>query len=71
MQFFTGILQNTQSNSKSYMLSLTECVWDFQNNALDINLHAILLSRLNLTKIKFIALVNYVRLAAEITSLPM
>ena len=32
MQLFTGIPKNTQS--KSYMLSLTECVWDFQNNAL-------------------------------------
>ena len=32
MQFFTGITRNTQP--KSYMLSLTECVWDFQNNAL-------------------------------------
>ena len=32
MQFFFGISRNTQS--KSYMLSLTECVWDFQNIAL-------------------------------------
>ena len=32
MQFFTGISRNTQS--KTYMLSLTECVWDFQNIAL-------------------------------------
>ena len=32
MQFFTRILQNTQS--KSFLLSLTECVWEFQNNAL-------------------------------------
>ena len=32
MQYFTGISRNTQS--KSYMLSLTECVWKFQNNAL-------------------------------------
>ena len=32
MQFFIGIIRNTQS--KSYMLSLTEGVWDFQNNAL-------------------------------------
>ena len=31
MQFFTGISRNTQSNS--YMSSLTECVWEFQNNA--------------------------------------
>ena len=30
--FFTGISRNSQSNS--YMLSLTECVWEFQNNAL-------------------------------------
>ena len=29
---FSGISRNTQS--KLYMLSLTECVWDFQNNAL-------------------------------------
>ena len=33
MQFFTGISTNTQS-TKIYILSLTECVWDFQNNAL-------------------------------------
>ena len=32
MQFFNGISGNTQS--KSYMLLLTECVWDFQNNAM-------------------------------------
>ena len=32
MQFFTGIFRNTQS--KSYTLSLTECVWDFKNNGL-------------------------------------
>ena len=32
MQFFTGISRYTQS--KSYMLSLTECVWESQNNAL-------------------------------------
>ena len=32
MQFLSGISRNTQS--KSYMLSLTECVWNFQNNAL-------------------------------------
>ena len=32
MQFFAGISRNTQS--RLYMLSLTECVWDFQNNAL-------------------------------------
>ena len=32
MQFFTGISRNTQS--KPYMLSLTGCVGDFQNNAL-------------------------------------
>ena len=30
MQFFAGISRNTQS----YMLSLTECVWNFQNDAL-------------------------------------
>ena len=33
MQFFTRISRNTQSKLK-YMLSLTDCVWDFQNNAL-------------------------------------
>ena len=32
MQLITGISRNTQSIS--YMLSLTECVWEFQNNAL-------------------------------------
>ena len=32
MQFFTGISRNTQS--KSYMLSLSECVWGFENDAL-------------------------------------
>ena len=32
MQFFPGISRNSQS--KSQMLSLTECVWDIQNNAL-------------------------------------
>ena len=32
MQFFFGISKNTQS--KSYTLSSTECVWDFLNNAL-------------------------------------
>ena len=32
MQLLTGISRNTQSNS--YMLSLTECVWEFRNNAL-------------------------------------
>ena len=32
MQFFTQISRNTKS--KAYMLSLSECVWDFQNNAL-------------------------------------
>ena len=30
--------------SESYMLSLTECVWDFQNNALwDTHQHALLI----------------------------
>ena len=37
MQFFTGISRNTQS--KSYILSLTECVWEFQNNALWDNVY--------------------------------
>ena len=32
MQFFTGSSRYTQS--KLYMLSLTEWVWDFQNDAL-------------------------------------
>ena len=32
MQCFTGNSRNTQSNS--YMLSLTECVWEIRNNAL-------------------------------------
>ena len=32
MHLFTGISRNTQS--KLCMLSLTECVWDFRNNAL-------------------------------------
>ena len=32
MQFLTGISRNIQS--KLYMLSLTECNWDSQNNAL-------------------------------------
>ena len=31
-KFFTGISRNTYP--KSYMLSLTGCVWDFSNNAL-------------------------------------
>ena len=32
MQFFTGISRHTQS--KSCRLSLTQCVWEFRNNAL-------------------------------------
>ena len=32
MQFFTGISRNTET--KSYMLSFTECVWEFRSNAL-------------------------------------
>ena len=40
MQFFIAISRNTES--KSYMLSLTECVWDFLNNALwDTHIHAL------------------------------
>ena len=40
MQLFTGISLNTQS--KSYMISLTQCVWEFQNNALwDTHWHAL------------------------------
>ena len=31
-QFFIEISRNIQS--KSYMVSVTECCWDFQNNAL-------------------------------------
>ena len=46
MQFLTGISRNSQSKSDTYMqgcmLSLTECVWNFQNNALwDTHLHAL------------------------------
>ena len=37
MQFFTGIFRHTQS--ASYMLSLTDCVLEFQNNALRDNIH--------------------------------
>ena len=41
MQYFNGTSRNTQS--KSYMLSLTECVWEFRNNALwDTDSHALL-----------------------------
>ena len=41
MQFFPGVSRNTRS--KSYMPSLTECVWEFQNNALwDTHQHALL-----------------------------
>ena len=32
VQLFTGTSRYTQS--KSYMLSLIECVWEFRNNAL-------------------------------------
>ena len=32
MQFFIGISRNSQS--KSYILSLTECVWDFQKRCI-------------------------------------
>ena len=40
MQFFTGIPRNILS--KSYTLSLTECAWDFHNNALwDTHQHAL------------------------------
>ena len=40
MQFFTGISRNTQS---THMLLLTECIWEFQNNALwDTLQHALL-----------------------------
>ena len=39
MQLITGISRNTQSIY--YMLSLTECVWEFRNNALcDTHYHA-------------------------------
>ena len=42
MQLFTGISRNNQS--KSYMLPLTECVWEFRNNALwDTHSHALIL----------------------------
>ena len=41
IEFFSGISRNTQS--KSYKLSLTECVWEFRNDALwDTHYHAIL-----------------------------
>ena len=38
MQSFTGNSENTQS--KSYMLSLTEYLWEFQNDAL-LDTHAL------------------------------
>ena len=42
IQFFAKISRNTQS--KSFMLSLTGCIWDFQNNALwDTHLHVLFL----------------------------
>ena len=42
-QFFTRISRNTQS--KSYTLSLTECVWEVRNNALwDTHQHALFYS---------------------------
>ena len=46
MQFFTEISRNTQS--KSYIrLSLTECVWEFRNNALwDTHKHCPIVSPL-------------------------
>ena len=41
IRFITRISRNTQS--KSYMLSLTECVWEIRNNALwDTHQHALL-----------------------------
>ena len=41
MQFFIGISRNTQS--KYYELSLTECLWEFRNDALwDTHLHVLL-----------------------------
>ena len=40
MQFFTEISRSTQSNS--YMLSLTECVWDIQKHALSGTHNALL-----------------------------
>ena len=46
MQFFTGISRNTQS--KLYTLSLTECVRDFQNNALwDTDEHGVRLAKIS------------------------
>ena len=40
MQFFMEFPDDTQS--KSYMLTLTVYVWEFQNNAFwDIHLHAL------------------------------
>ena len=42
MQFFSGISKNILSYQK--MLSLTECVWEFRNNALwDTHQHALLM----------------------------
>ena len=49
MQNFTGISRNTRS--KSYVLSLTECVWEFQNNALwDTHEHALFHEQLSSCK---------------------
>ena len=46
MKFFTGISGTTQS--KSYMISLTEYVWEFQNNALwDTLKHAPFLEKMH------------------------
>ena len=36
MQFFIGISRNTRS--EYYMLLLTECVWEFRNNAFDTDM---------------------------------
>ena len=54
IQFFTVISRKTQS--KLYILSFTECVWNFQNNALwDTHLHALLCWKLNLWFFRFLA----------------
>ena len=55
MQFSTGISRNTQSNLYMLsfffitLLSLTECVWNFRNNALrDTHYRALLVLRIHL-----------------------
>ena len=60
MQLFSGIFRNTRS--KSYVLSLTERVWDFQNNALwDTYYHALLNIRPTLLFVIWIHLTAHLR----------